>query len=207
MAQYGVSRSVVREAISHLQAAGLVQTRHGIGTFVLEAPPRRRSSLAILELRIGMETEAAGLAASRRTGAQLAALREALADMRRAQEAGQPTVEADVRFHRLLAESSANRYFVDMQGQLGKVLSAARTAARQLRAHAPRARGYRRRHRAPGCGCGARRDAHAFVEQPRTAARRARKRPRQLQRRPCGARASIAPRFSSIQSASSAACG
>jgi GntR family transcriptional repressor for pyruvate dehydrogenase complex len=32
MAQHGVSRTVVREAITHLQAAGLVQTRHGIGT-------------------------------------------------------------------------------------------------------------------------------------------------------------------------------
>src|ERR1041384_7586826 len=39
MAQHGVSRTVVREAISHLQASGLVQTRHGIGTFVLEPAP------------------------------------------------------------------------------------------------------------------------------------------------------------------------
>jgi GntR family transcriptional repressor for pyruvate dehydrogenase complex len=124
MTQYGVSRSVVREAISHLQAAGLVETRHGIGTFVLAPPPLPGTSLAILELRIGMETEAAGLAASRRTATQLAALREALDDMLRAQQAGQPTVEADVRFHRILAESSANPYFVDLQGQLGKVLSA-----------------------------------------------------------------------------------
>jgi hypothetical protein len=39
MEMHGVSRTVVREAISHLQAAGLVQTRHGIGTFVLEPQP------------------------------------------------------------------------------------------------------------------------------------------------------------------------
>jgi DNA-binding FadR family transcriptional regulator len=123
MAEYGVSRSVVREAISHLQAAGLAETRHGVGTFVLE-PPLPGTSLAILELRMGMETEAAGLAAARRSEAQLAALREALADMLRAQQAGESTVEADVRFHRILAESSANRYFVDLQGQLGRVLSA-----------------------------------------------------------------------------------
>jgi DNA-binding FadR family transcriptional regulator len=121
VAEYGVSRSVVREAISHLQAAGLVETRHGIGTFVLEAP--QQTALAILELRMGMETEAAALAAGRRTADQLAALRVALDDMRRAQEAGEPTVEADVRFHRVLAESSANPYFVELQGQLGKLLS------------------------------------------------------------------------------------
>ncbi len=35
--RFGVSRTVVREALSRLQAAGLVETRHGIGTFVCEA--------------------------------------------------------------------------------------------------------------------------------------------------------------------------
>ena len=38
MAEHGVSRTVVREALSQLQAAGLVRTRHGIGTFVLGPP-------------------------------------------------------------------------------------------------------------------------------------------------------------------------
>ena len=37
MAQFEVSRTVVREALSRLQAAGVVETRHGIGTFVLPA--------------------------------------------------------------------------------------------------------------------------------------------------------------------------
>jgi DNA-binding FadR family transcriptional regulator len=35
MEEFGVSRTVVREAISRLQAAGLVETRHGVGTFVV----------------------------------------------------------------------------------------------------------------------------------------------------------------------------
>ena len=39
MSEHGVSRTVVREAISGLQAAGFVETRHGIGTFVLNRPP------------------------------------------------------------------------------------------------------------------------------------------------------------------------
>jgi hypothetical protein len=38
MEAHGVSRTVVREAISRLQAAGQVETRHGIGTFVLDTP-------------------------------------------------------------------------------------------------------------------------------------------------------------------------
>jgi len=133
MEQYGVSRTVVREAISHLQASGAVQTRHGIGTFVLERPQGAlgidtdsivtvRDVLAILELRISMETEAAWLAASRRTDEQAAALREALADMQRALASGTTSVEADVRFHGLVAEATGNRYFVEMLGQLGNTL-------------------------------------------------------------------------------------
>ena len=122
---HGVSRTVVREAISHLQAAGLVQTKHGIGTFVLEPPsqPLRISAdtvrtigevLAILELRISLETEAAWLAASRRSEAQLAAMGEALARIR----AG-GSVEADVQFHLLIAQATGNRYFVDILTDLG----------------------------------------------------------------------------------------
>jgi len=133
MAQYGVSRTVVREAISHLQAAGLVQTRHGIGTFVLEKQQANlgidtdsivtvRDVLAILELRISMETEAAWLAASRRSQAQVAELGEALGDMQRAMSAGRASVDADVRFHALVAEATGNRYFVEMLGQLGNAL-------------------------------------------------------------------------------------
>src|SRR3954469_14509166 len=83
MGEFGVSRTVVREALSRLQASGLVETRHGIGTFSLgagEAPgfritPEAMSTLqdviAVLELRIGIETEAAAIAAQRRTEANL----------------------------------------------------------------------------------------------------------------------------------------
>ena len=83
MAEFGVSRTVVREALSKLQASGLVATRHGIGTFVVGlgdaagrfriAPEQfatLRDVIAVLELRIGVETEAAGLAAQRRTAAE-----------------------------------------------------------------------------------------------------------------------------------------
>ena len=87
MAQFEVSRTVVREALSRLQAAGAVETRHGIGTFVLPARDPLNFSLgsvdlamvsdviALLELRISLETEAAGLAAQRRTDARTQAPR------------------------------------------------------------------------------------------------------------------------------------
>ncbi len=127
----GVSRTVVREAISHLQAAGLVETRHGIGTFVLEAPTvghigidpdtviTVRDVLAILELRISLETEAAYLAASRRTERQIKDLRLALDAMLARRKESDDTVAADVQFHLLIAQSSGNRYFHDILTHLG----------------------------------------------------------------------------------------
>ncbi|OON63043.1 GntR family transcriptional regulator [Massilia sp. KIM] len=133
MAQHGVSRTVVREAISHLQAGGMVQTRHGIGTFVLERAQAGlgleaekiltlRDVLAILELRIGVETETAGLAAARRSSGQVAELGATLAEMQRAMAEGRPAVEADKRFHLLIAQATGNRYFVDILEQLGNAI-------------------------------------------------------------------------------------
>lgn len=129
----GVSRTVVREAISHLQAAGLVETRHGIGTFVLEPPPppanllgidsatvvTMRDMLAFLELRISLETEAAGLAASRRSEIHLQQLRGALDHFLACVNNGSSTVAADVQFHLLIAQASGNRYFHDILSHMG----------------------------------------------------------------------------------------
>jgi DNA-binding FadR family transcriptional regulator len=130
MVEQGVSRSVVREAISRLQAAGLVETRHGIGTFVLAPPPVMgidpatvttvRDVIALLELRIGLETEAAGLAAARRTEAQLAEVRAALAALQEAARRGEDTVELDQRFHLAIAEASGNEYFRAILQHLGE---------------------------------------------------------------------------------------
>jgi GntR family transcriptional repressor for pyruvate dehydrogenase complex len=128
--EHGVSRTVVREAISQLQASGLVETRHGIGTFVLERDERQGFHLTrdtalsvrgILELRMGLETQAAALAASRRTQEQLVQMRQALDDYQQALASGNDaSVEADVRFHRLIAEATGNVYFTDVIHHLGK---------------------------------------------------------------------------------------
>ncbi len=128
-AEHGVSRTVVREAISRLQAAGLVETRHGIGTFVLEPPPRSRLDagvvltirdvLAMLELRISLETEAAALAARRRDVDDLAAMRAALDDFAADAGLGQSGVEADFRFHMSIAKATRNRWFETIFHDLG----------------------------------------------------------------------------------------
>lgn len=144
MTQHGVSRTVVREAISHLQAAGLVQTRHGIGTFVLEpAPASLRISadtvrtigdvLAILELRISLETEAAWLAASRRSDAQVAEMGAALQRLLNNSSKHGGSVESDVQFHLLIAQATGNRYFVDILSDLGNtIIPRARVNSAQL---------------------------------------------------------------------------
>ncbi|OWQ93500.1 GntR family transcriptional regulator [Roseateles aquatilis] len=131
MAEFEVSRTVVREAISKLQAEGLVETRHGIGTFVLgigDGGPFRISAdqmatlndvIAVLELRIGIETEAAALASQRRSDAQLAAMREAVAAFAAAAEAGRDAVAADFQFHLEIARATGNPHFEQLMGTLG----------------------------------------------------------------------------------------
>jgi GntR family transcriptional regulator, transcriptional repressor for pyruvate dehydrogenase complex len=132
MAGYGVSRTVVREALSKLQAAGQVRTRHGIGTFVVgpaEAAPFRIAPeqlatlddvISVLELRIGIETEAAALAAQRRGDAHLRAMRAALAEFRSAVEAGRDAVTADFRFHLEIARATANPHYAELMAALGE---------------------------------------------------------------------------------------
>ena len=135
MAEYGVSRTVVREAISRLQASGLVATRHGVGSFVEALSPvageaagfriapeqyaTLRDVVALLELRIGVETEAAGLAAQRRTAQDLVAMRLALDTMSAAMARGDDAVAADFQFHLEIARATQNPHFAQLMGTLG----------------------------------------------------------------------------------------
>ena len=134
MEEFGVSRTVVREAISKLQASGLVQTRHGIGTFVVgvgDAAPFRigpdqlatlRDVIAVLEVRIGLETEAAGLAAGRRTTKNLKAMREALDAFGQAIDEGRDAVAADFQFHVEIARATQNPHFGQLMNAFGQTI-------------------------------------------------------------------------------------
>jgi DNA-binding FadR family transcriptional regulator len=131
---FGVSRAVVREAITSLKAEGLVATRQGAGAFVLQ--PRRAEHFRVahadlqtleeliqmLELRATVEAEAAGLAAVRRTAAQLAGLREALDRMQASVEHGEDAVEPDFQFHLRIAEATGNRHFAGFIRYVGTML-------------------------------------------------------------------------------------
>jgi DNA-binding FadR family transcriptional regulator len=125
---------VVREAISRLQAAGLVDTRHGVGTFVVglgentgfRIAPEQLGTLqdviAVLELRIGVETESAALAAVRRTPENLQAMRAALAAFTGAVEEGRDAVGPDFQFHLEIARATQNPHFVELMGTLGGMM-------------------------------------------------------------------------------------
>jgi GntR family transcriptional regulator, transcriptional repressor for pyruvate dehydrogenase complex len=134
MEAFGVSRTVVREAISRLQAAGLVETRHGVGTFVVglgdaasfRIAPGQLETLqdviAVLELRIGVETESAALPAMRRTPENLQTLRNALKAFISAVEEGRDAVGPDFQFHLEIARATQNHHFVDLMATLGGMM-------------------------------------------------------------------------------------
>jgi DNA-binding FadR family transcriptional regulator len=138
MAEFGVSRTVVREAISKLQAAGLVETRHGVGTFVVgpgetafritpEQLETLRDVIAVLELRIGLETEAAALAAVRRTEDNLREMRAALDAFAAAVAEGRDAVGPDFGFHLEIARATQNGHFAELLSSLGaKIIPRAR---------------------------------------------------------------------------------
>lgn len=132
-AQYEVSRTVVREAISQLQAAGIVRTHQGRGSFVLAPPDSHEfrvdlgagagglaAMLRLLEFRTAVEVEAAGLAALRHTPEQLTAIATALAEIETSAPHPARTVDADFAFHLAVAWASGNPHFPELLGSLGR---------------------------------------------------------------------------------------
>ncbi|MCO5063041.1 MAG: FadR family transcriptional regulator [Rhizobiaceae bacterium] len=128
---FGVSRTVVREAIAALAADGLVEARHGAGVFVrrpavaafgtigLEVGNKISHALNVLEVRLGIEVESAGLAAMRRNSAQEAQIQEAFFEFDRLLARGEATGKTDFAFHRAIAAATNNPYYVDVLDALG----------------------------------------------------------------------------------------
>ncbi|MEV6105108.1 FadR/GntR family transcriptional regulator [Streptomyces sp. NPDC051940] len=132
--QLGVSRTVIREAVSRLRNAGLVEPRQGRGVFVLPRRTRpldletdagatgtKAKVLQIVEVRSPMEGEAAHLAATRATASDLARMRKALDAIDAAVAAGGDGVAEDLAFHRSIAESTGNAIMVSTVRYLGEV--------------------------------------------------------------------------------------
>jgi GntR family transcriptional repressor for pyruvate dehydrogenase complex len=134
VARFQVSRTVVREAIASLRAEGLVTTRQGAGAFVAEgaaARPFRIVSddlrslaevLDVMQLRLAVEVEAAGIAAEQRRARDLDAMGRALDVIDDAVRAGDVAVEEDFAFHIAIATGTGNPQFERFMRFLGSVI-------------------------------------------------------------------------------------
>lgn len=123
--RFGVSRPIVREAIGTLKRDGLVSTRQGLGAFVTETRELAfrftefdwtdaMDIRNVIELLMAIEATATGLAAERRTKAQLDGIEKRLNAIETAfhnQEAG---IEEDMAFHREIVDACGNPYFREM---------------------------------------------------------------------------------------------
>lgn len=136
MARFGVSRTVVREAVSRLQAAGLVESHQGKGSFVLMVPVENGAGMdlskvsttedvaELIGFRLGVEVEAAGLAASARSDAEADGIIRAAAAMRSIPGQTSQLLEADFDFHRRVARATGNRFYGDLLDSLGPAIIA-----------------------------------------------------------------------------------
>ena len=130
--RHGVSRTVVREAITRLAADGLVTARQGAGVFVNETGDRAIGDLVsevadkvsmvlnMLEVRMAIEIESAALAAQRRSAAQEAEILAAYTEFERALQANEQTGPADFAFHRAIAAATNNPFYVEILDVLGR---------------------------------------------------------------------------------------
>lgn len=122
-AAYDVSRTVVREAVARLRSEGLVIPQQGRGMFVSEAPMPRNFSIpdealatlpetiALLELRLSVEVEAAGLCAERRTDAEADALRALMEQVDAPHEdPASVQIHYDYDFHLAIAKATRNEF-------------------------------------------------------------------------------------------------
>lgn len=131
--QFGVSRTVIREAVSALRSDGVVEARHGVGVFVSE-PPRvetddpntfdadvalaplsrlKTSFMDLLELRMAFEVHAAGLAAVRRSWAQESNIWNAARQFESSLDDETALDHLDFVFHRSIAEATNNGAFIE----------------------------------------------------------------------------------------------
>ena len=127
MDAYGVSRTVLREALKTLEAKGLVEARAKVGTRVLprnrwnlfdrqvlawiqEAGPDAAFLASFVELREGIEVQTAELAAGRRTAEQLRMLMYWLNQRSMTAGLAEPFALAEFEFHRTLCEATQNPF-------------------------------------------------------------------------------------------------
>lgn len=141
-AQYGVSRSVAREAVRVLESMGLVTSRRRVGITIqpqdrwnvfdprvirwrIESGDRAAQLVSLSELRLGFEPTAAALAARRADPHQCRIMAAAVSDMVMHGRSGdlESYLLADKVFHRTLLEASGNEMFRALNGVVAEVLT------------------------------------------------------------------------------------
>ncbi len=118
---FGMSRTIVREALARLASDGITEPRRGAGSFVKSRPSDRMlafmpvaelpRTLGTYEVRFVLEAEAARLAAVRRSGEEMAAIDEALEGLRAALLSDAPAHDEDMELHRRIVAATANPAF------------------------------------------------------------------------------------------------
>lgn len=159
--QFSVSRTVVREAVSRLKSLGLVDSRQGSGVYVKEVGfsplnfdakhvASKQAVIQMAEVRRALEAEVAALAAQRRTQADVKRIRQSIAALDKAVQAGGDGVDEDVQYHRAIAEAARNPFLIGTLEYLGQFL---RGATRVTRANEARRADFARQVR----------DEHAII--------------------------------------------
>jgi GntR family transcriptional repressor for pyruvate dehydrogenase complex len=144
--QFGVSRSVIREALSRLRTQGLIDSRQGSGVFVLQAMyaplnfdassvASKQAVLQIVAVRRALEAEVAALAAARRSIEDVKRIRSAMRTLDKAVLEGRDGVEEDVAYHRAMADAAGNPFLISTIEYLQQFL---RGATRVTRANEAR---------------------------------------------------------------------
>lgn len=132
MEQLQVGRSTIREAISHLQALGVIETRKGSGTYLLkpvskatihmplslDAGTLRDALLQTLEVRRGIECEAGMVAAAKRTAEDLALIERNLNEMERVHIEKGTSGPEDLAFHLAIYDATHNPLFRQLLEQM-----------------------------------------------------------------------------------------
>ncbi|MDR1315775.1 MAG: FadR family transcriptional regulator [Spirochaetales bacterium] len=139
-ASLGVSRVSIREGLQRLVTLGLLETRHGEGTFVKEITPdlylnalfpalvlEHTSAFHVLEYRRSMDTGAVALAVQRATGADIAELERILNVMKGCSSDPGRFAEADLDFHLAVAKAAKNPIFIKVNSIIKSTLSASMT--------------------------------------------------------------------------------
>lgn len=147
-AQFGVSRSVIREAVKTLAAKGMLESRTRTGIRVLppvnwnlldvqvlswrySALPPNQFFGELFEVRRMIEPEAAALAAERARPAEIEELDAAFEAMVEASQATVPGIEADLRFHRGILAASHNPLLLQMGNLIGAGLAISHRFSRE----------------------------------------------------------------------------